>query len=74
MAELTATQQEFAQLVRTFTNLEAQDLGIKFPGGQGAVNVTRLLLEGSAEFKDLAFDYRLATGPGEDLKVVVKLR
>lgn len=74
MAELTATQQEFAQLVRAFANLETQDLGIKFPDGQGAVNITRLLLEGRGEFKDLAFDYRLETGPQEDLKVVIKLR
>jgi len=74
MAEITATQQEFAQLVRAFTKLETQKMGVKFPDGQGAVNVTRLLLEGQAEFKDLAFDYRLATGPEEDLKIVVKLR
>lgn len=74
MAVLTTTKQEFAQLVRTFTKLETQDLGIKFPDGQGAVSVTRILLEGSAAFKDLALDYRLAAGPDEDLKVVINLR
>jgi hypothetical protein len=73
MAELTTTKQEFAQLVRAFTKFQTQELGIKFPDGQGAVNVTRLLLEGQATFKDLVFEYHLATGPEEDLKVVIKL-
>ena len=74
MAELTATKQEFVHFVRTFANLETQDLGVKFPDGNGAVNVTRLLLEGQAEFKGLAFEYRLAAGPEEELKVEIKLR
>ena len=73
MAELSTTKQEFAHLVRAFTNIETEDLGIKFPDGKGAVKVTKLLLEGEAEFNGLAFGYSLATGPNEDLKAVIKL-
>lgn len=74
MAKLTATQHEFAKLVRTFTNLEADALGIKFPDGQGIVNIARLVLEGQAEVKNLAFDYCLTAGPDEGVKVVLNLR